>query len=407
MIEILLRSRLRWYALATGRLLLRRWQALLLTLAVLAPMGVSLLSQVKSLAFPVLLLMSPEDSFAWRYTYICTMQALAVIWIMMQRDQVGGGEFMQYAQSLPLTRKQRSTVDLLIVSTANSPLFLMPIAAICWFFVQDQSAFAWLLHCLFILVFLVLMTITQLQALHRQYTAWTGIAFANILLAWAPGSSPTAQLILLGLTLASVGLWESVVPAPAHIPFVRALQNSFFKALSMASLSRVHPAAFIPLHFLLRQSLAETLGKVVVSIGIAALALGLMAVWEYDERIVPLAVIALACIALVISGLYRDLHMAHSAARPIVAALPLPDKWERKFDTALLMLLGMPFAAVLGSVIVFHHARLLAAVLLASATYVALIGILRLPQVNAERQAVFLSSVSAALWAVLTLFVHL
>ena len=407
MIEILLRSRLRWYALATGRLLLRRWQALLLILAVIAPMGVSLLSQVKSLAFPVFLLMSSDDSFAWRYTYICTVQSLAVLWIMMQRDQVSGGAFMQYAQSLPLARSQRRTVDLLIVSTANSPILVMPIAAICWFYAQDESAFAWLLHCLFILVFLVLMTITQVHALDRKYTGWTGIALANILLALAPGASPTAQLILLALTPASVGLWAFVVPSSARLPFVRALQGRFSQSFLRASLSRVHPAAFIPLHFLLSQSLAETLGKVVVAVGIAALALGMMAVWDYDERIVPLAVIALACIALVISGLYRDLHRAHSAARPIVAAFPLPDKWERKFDNALLMLLGMPFAAVLGSVIVFHHPQLLATVLLASATYVALIGILRLPQVNAERQAVFLSSVTAALWAALTLTVHL
>ena len=49
MTTILLFARLRWYALATGQLLLRRWQALLLILAILAPASTPLLSQVKSL----------------------------------------------------------------------------------------------------------------------------------------------------------------------------------------------------------------------------------------------------------------------------------------------------------------------------------------------------------------------
>ncbi len=404
---MLLRKRLRWYALATGCLVLRRWQALLLILGLFAPMGVSLLSQLKSLAFPVLLLMAPEDSFVWRYTYICALQALAVIWIMMQRDQVSGGAFMQYAESLPLSRQQKHAVDALLVSTANSPLFLMPVAAICWFYVQDGGTFAWLLHCLFILVFLLLMTFGQLKALDRQYTAWAGIAVANISLAAAAGGGQAAELILLGCALAIARPWAAIVPASIHLPYRRALHRRFSTVFSKASFSRVHPAAFIPLHFLLRQSLVQSLAKIAVALGIATVALGLMAVWDYDERIVPLAVIALACIALVISGLYRDLHMAHDAAQAIVGAFPLPDKWERKFDTALLMMLGLPFAAVLGGVIVFYHARLLAAVVLASATFLGLIGILRWPQVNAQRQAVFLSSVTAALWAVLTLSVHL
>lgn len=407
MIEMLLRKRLRWYALATGRLLLRRWQALALLLGLLAPIGVSLLSQLKSLALPVLLLMSPEDSFAWRYMYICALQAFAAIWILMQRDQVSGGEFMQYAESLPLSRLQKRAVDVFVVSTANSPLFLMPVAAICWFYVQDKGPFAWLLHCLFILVFLILMSFAQLNALGRKYTAWAGIAVANISLAAAAGAGQTEQLILLGGALASVALWTVIVPVNAHLPYLNALRRMWSTVFSKASLSRVHPAAFIPLHFLLRQSFVQSVTKIAVALGIAAVALALMAVWDYDERIVPLAVIALACIALVISGLYRDLHRAHDAARAIVGAFPLPEKWERKFDTALLMTLCLPFAAVLGSVIVFHHASLLAAVVLASATFLGLTGILRWPQVNAERHAVFLSSVSAALWAVLTLSVHI
>jgi hypothetical protein len=80
--------RLRWYAVSTGRLLLRRWQALLLAFGVLAPV---LFTSVETLAYPLSLLSNPEHSLAWRFGYLLALCALAVLWALMQRAGRGQG----------------------------------------------------------------------------------------------------------------------------------------------------------------------------------------------------------------------------------------------------------------------------------------------------------------------------
>jgi hypothetical protein len=165
-----------------------------------------------------------------------------------------------------------------------------------------------------------------------------------------------------------------------------------------AAPARLHPAAFVPLNYLVRQAPVETFGKLAVASAVTAAALGLMAIWEYDDRCAGLAVITLAIVAVAISGLYRDLMMAHRATLPLVAGLPLPAHWARKFDHAVLMLAGAPFAVVIGGVVAFHQPHRLAPMLLLGAAFPGLIAVLRLPQVHTERQAVVLSAVIAALW---------
>ena len=63
----LLTHRLRWYATTTARLLLRRWQAAVLFLGLSAALGSSLLSNIATLAYPLLSLLAP--------TMICSSAA--------------------------------------------------------------------------------------------------------------------------------------------------------------------------------------------------------------------------------------------------------------------------------------------------------------------------------------------
>ena len=397
MASILLRSRLRWYAVSTGRLLLRRWQALLLALAVLAPAGASALTQVESLGWPVIALLSPGLGTGWRLSCLCLYQALAAIWVLMQRRQIDGGEFMAYARSLPMPPRQARLADVLVLLAANSPLLLLPAAALVWFFARD-GALAFALHGLFVAHLVILAAATQLACLDRRYARLGAIALANVPLAAAPGASPYVQAILLAATLPGAWLAGRHLSGPLFQPLLDAIQRWAFHAARKAAPARLHPAAFIPLNYLIRQAPAQTLGKLAAACAVTAAALGLMAVWEYDGRIGGLAVITLAIVALVISGLYRDLQMAHRAASPLVAGLPLPPNWARRFDHLVLMLAGAPFALAIGGVVAFHQPQRLLPVLVLGAAFIGLIGVLRLPQVHAERQAVVLGSVIAALW---------
>ncbi|MGI4719422.1 MAG: hypothetical protein ACRYGO_06230 [Janthinobacterium lividum] len=399
--SILLRRRLHWYALATGRLVLRRWQALLLALAVLAPAGASALSQAETLGWPVLVLLAPEHGPLQRYALLCLYQALAVMWALMQRDAIDGGDFMRYAQSLPLSPVRIRAVDVLVLLTANSPLILFPAAALYSLSAQDASvpAFA---HCLFITHLLVLAVFAQLACLERAYPRLGALALANLPLAAAPGAGPTVQLLLLALTLPCAWLTARYLSAPLFQPLFHIVRRTSSSALSSMPLAGRHPAACIPLHYLLRQAPAEAIGKLAAAAAITAAALALMALWVYDDRIVVLAVIVLGVVAFVISGLYRDLQMAHRAALPLVAGLPLPPNWARRFDHAVLMLAGTPFAALVCGTVAYHRPQQLLPVLLLGAAFFALVGVLRLPQVHTERQTVVLGSVIATLWAIVS-----
>jgi hypothetical protein len=406
MLGMLLRGRLRWYALATGRLLLRRWQALLLVLAILAPAGVSLLTQVQSLAFPILLFTSPEHGPIWRYAYLLTLQALATIWAMMQRDQICGGEYMLYAESLPVARRHRRLVDVLILFVASSPLFLPLVAAAAWFYAQEDTLLAKAVHTFFILDFALLMIVVELAALERMYRTWIVVAAADILIITALVSdSQPVQLTLLGAAPIVAYLLALVLPARLRIFSSKIPRHDLAANPFQISFIHFHPAALISLNFLLKQSLSTLLGKVMVATAIAAATIGLMTVWEYDERAFPMSIIGLAGTALTISSLYRDLNRAHALAATFMDALPLPRKWSDKFDMAMTVSLGLPFGVVIISFALFHQTALSAATAFGvMAAFVALLSFLRLPQVYTERHSVFLSAVTAVLWAVITIF---
>lgn len=401
MSSILLRSRLHWYALATGRLVLRRWQALILAVAVLAPAGASALSQAETLGWPVLALLSSEHGIVQRYALLCLYQALAVAWALMQRDPIDGGDFMCFAHSLPLSPAGKRKIDTIILLVANSPLLLFPLAALAWLFAR-HGVFAASLHGIFIVQFLALAVAAQLACLERAYVRLGALAIANLLLAAAPSAGPAVQVLLLAAALPCAWLAARYLSAPLFQPLLGIVQRKPWTRAFGGLPADGHPAARIALHYLLRAARAETFGKLALAAAVTAGATALMALWEYDERINILAVIVLGVVALVISGLYRDLHMAHQAARPLVGALPLARHWTHKFDHAVLMLIGAPFAVFICATVAFHQPQQLLPVLMLGASFFGLLALLRLPQVHAQRQTVVLGTVIAMLWGVVS-----
>ena len=278
----LLRYRLRWYAISTACSLLRRWQALLLLCGILASANVSLLTHVKSLATPLLALLSPGHGAAWHFGYLILLQAVAVMWALMPREQIGGGAFMQYAGSLPFTGRLRRLVDTVVLVLAETPL-LVPGRG------EGHLQAAQLLS---MPVVGLLALAAQLAVLDRRRLAWIVVAACNLLLAAAINTgfqagacvlAGMAACVLLAMPLPSASVRWQALPARAGAPFAAPLA---------AMGERVHPALRISATILFRQRRSETVGKALVAGCIAAAALALMQVFEHDARAFGVAVLA-------------------------------------------------------------------------------------------------------------------
>ncbi|MEO7496110.1 MAG: hypothetical protein ABIT83_02860 [Massilia sp.] len=395
----LLRFRLRWYAVSTARVLLRRWQALLLAFGVLAAANSTLWSHLNSLATPLMLLLAPGHGAAWRFGYLLVLQAVAVMWALMQREQIGGGAFMRYAGSLPLSARYRRGVDLTVLLLADSPLLLVLVSAM----IVGVKAHAPGATVMLMVGLGLLALAAQLGALERRRLAWLAVAAADLLLAAAIGTPYQMPACGLAALLAAALLAAHLPPVHARWRMAAGRLGAAFAARLSACAMRLHPAILISFSVLLRQRRAELTGKALGAACIAALALGLMRVFDYDARAVTVAVMAQTFIALSFSGLYRGLQMAHQDAARYFAALPLRPAWWRRFDIASLATLALPFLAAPGAVLLLQHAGSPARMFGAVAASVALLAVLRAPQLFNERHAVVLSSVVAALWCAVTL----
>ncbi|MEQ1619763.1 MAG: hypothetical protein ABL919_00055 [Methylococcales bacterium] len=306
---LLLRYRLHWYTIATARLLLRRWQAVLLVISLLQPLGgPGPLADIAVLPFSVLL--ASEHGFWWRFIYIVMLQILWAVWAMMQREQIGGGAFMHYAQSLPLPLAVHRRTNLIVLLLADSPLLLMVTATGIFFGMREADSAVLSADYLYLLAMTLLFLTAQLGALDRSYALWV-ILPADLLLAGALGSSAVQLKIVLLVALCFIGTAAVSGRIPV-MPVKRytALWYALGDRLSQVLLARLHPALQISVCMLFRQRYSEMLSKSISSALIIAAAIGLMDVWHYDGRALPFTHIALAGIALSVSGLYRGMHMS-------------------------------------------------------------------------------------------------
>ncbi|ATQ73377.1 hypothetical protein CR152_01775 [Massilia violaceinigra] len=394
-----MRFRLRWYAVSTARVLLRRWQALVLLCGILASANMSLFSNVDALATPLLVLLSPEHGAAWRFGYLMVLHAIAVMWALMQREQITGGAFMAYARSLPFTERYRRRVDTIVLVLADSPLLVPLVCALLVVSVgHGQGA-----NFLLMLVVGLLALAAQLGALDRRRLAWIAVAAGNLLLA-AVVHTPfqAGACVLVGLGACALLAMRLPRAAPRwQDAFGRA--GAPLAALLVAMSRRLHPAILISAGVLFRQRRSEVIGKAMGAGCIAVAALALMKVFDHDGRAVGAAVIAQVLMALSISGLYRGLQMAHVDAAGYFAALPLRRAWWRMFDIVVVVTLALPFLAIPGVALLVHHVASPVSIIASAASSVALLCVLRVPQLFNERHAVVLSSIVAGTWGAFTI----
>jgi len=400
----LLHYRLRWYAAATARLLLRRWQGLLLAVGLLASAGTTVFDNIAILNRPLLALLAPGHGFAWRFGYLLALQLAAVLWAAMQRAQIEGGGFMAFAGSLPFSPRQRRQVDLAVLVLADSPLLLMVAGSIAVTAAHRHAAPHVVPHVLLLIDVALLALVAQLAALERRPLGWAGALLACVVL--AAGFRTGLALWLNALVVAAAWLALRRAPWPAW-PLAgqrRRLPFADWPGRLLRLLAGRHaPALRVSLAILLRERRGEAIAKLMSTAAVFAGGFALMQLFDYDDRARIVALLAQGLIALTLSGVYRGLHMAHLASAGYTAALPAKPAWSRGFDLATVLGFGLPLLAVPAFAACVLAGLPPLRALTSIASYLALLAALRAPQLFHERHAVVLSTIVAGCWTVATI----
>ncbi|WP_426210224.1 hypothetical protein [Massilia sp. TWP1-3-3] len=391
--------RLLWYKNATAQLLMRRWQTILLAVGTMAPVGGSLLGVA---AYPVLALLAPEHGVAWRVGAIGLWQGCWALWAMMQRDQLHGGVFTDYARALPIGRRTWRAVDLVVLFLADTPLLIPFVAALIAVLFKHAMPWEVIKGTMLIAFLLVTQLCAQIAILQNRPQVVPSFLAINLWVAIALALPPLCAA--LGVTIA---LGASLVALVADVPAMPRRANDALRGLLLPLGRRLSwlfqqlpPHVRLSLAILYRQHYSIMLGKFFTCMLVLFTCLGLMSVWQYDYRCLPTAVIASTLIALASSGLYRPLEMAHEAARSLSGALPLRARWSVAPDTVAILSFGLPF--VLALVWTLHSRVGLPALsaLVYVASFMLLSTVLRWPQLFSSRHAVVSSSLLAVLWTV-------
>ncbi|PUE53045.1 hypothetical protein B9Z45_13180 [Limnohabitans sp. 2KL-17] len=394
MIYRLLTLRLRWYSEATALLLLRRWQAIVLVLGVF---GGSLLVESSHL---VLALLDERHGLAWRLGAIGLWQGCWCLWALMQIDQIRGGRFRDFAQSLPLTPRHWRATDLLVLLVSNTPLLLPFFAAA--FVLGARQGLSWeaLRGGLLIVFLLASQFVCQLSAMQGRIRGLGALVVADV---WVAGAlsmhGPMAAALLApAATGALWSLWGEVPALPLGAAALFSRVHRLWMSLSRRLIARLPPLIRLALAILYRQHRSSMFGKLFSCLLVVFVAEGLMSIWAYDGRSLPMALIAAGLVAMSISGLYRHLQMAHDEARPFTAALPMRRGWTVPGDTLAVLSFGLPFVLAMVGLLWWHAA--LSAELAAGfvSSFALLVVVLRRPQLSSSRNAVLSTALVVGLW---------
>lgn len=398
----LLRLRLKWYTQATGRLLLRRWQVIALASGILAPLGSALLDMA---AVPVLVLLDPTSGGGLQLLVLILWQVFWALWALMQGEQIRGGAFAHYLQSLPVSPGTWRRIDLVILLIADTPLLIQQLSAAAILVSRPHTEGALLQGGLLLMYLLCSQLSAQQVALIGKVRVMSTFMLMNLLvvlvLALPPVYSAVALVLPVAASLYALSCGVPVLPMRWHLvarSVVQPLQPANF-----AARQRLPANVQTSLGIVYRQHLSALLGKVLLCTLITLASLVLMRVWRFDVRCLPLALITSALISLNVSGLYRFLYQAHESAASFIVALPLERRWWRLGDIVAVLSFGLPFALVLGAVLWFQVGVPTPTILGYLASFALMLSLLRGLVLYSARHAVVLSSVFASLWTAATL----
>ncbi|MEY2334999.1 hypothetical protein [Acidithiobacillus ferrianus] len=396
----LTRWRLRWYASATGRVLMRHWQVFVLAGA-LVPGGMPVGKLLMGLSYPLLAALHGGHDVAWHWWRLVAIQGLALAWVMVQRRHIDGGAFMVYARSLPLSVNQRRRVDLSVLLPANS-LLLVPVVALV---VVAPTGLLGATSTPFLVATVCVMTglvlLAELAALERQLAALFTFGLADALLSWSLSRpvDPASWLALGGAVL--VGASFLVLRHPLQASLQTWIRCRVIPSLpgGRQLFSFLSPAWRLQAQALWVRHPGGTVLRTASVLALALVADWLMRKFAFDARALPTAILGMAAIALITSGLYRILQSAHRPVQPYLHALPLPKRFWALQDTAFVAAFGaLPLAVLLAPMLIHLHASV-GTILALALAYFTLLALLRLPLVHGGRQAVLLGVILAGTWS--------
>lgn len=383
--------RLRFWAMSTAQAALRHWQFFALFVVLLVPIGTPLHGVLLVIASPLLHVLHEGQGVWYHFWRLCAIQALALGWILIQAHAVRGGAFMAWATSLPLSRAQRRVADVMVLLAANT-LLLLP-----WIAMLSLAPGSVLGHGFATmaggLVFTGLVLLAQQGVIEGRGSAVLPILGADFALSLGLSGQPAMPLwtgvlvaILLGassLTIQSKRLFQKLRPGIARhgLP-------SLLRALS--------PVRRIQIKALFSQG-----STAVRCLVLAVMVLGaerLMSAFRFDGRVLPTLVLALSVIALVVSGFYRTLYLAHGPMSRYLRSLPLPPRFWSRQDHVFVAIIGMlPLVPLLWAS--WAHIPVGGFVPALVVGYFLLLAGLRLPVIHGGRQALLLAFLMAAGWS--------
>ena len=394
MVLELTRLRLRWYALATRRVLMRHWQIFIIA-GLFVPLGTPIGKLVLAMAYPLIAMLSRGRDPAWYVWRLAMIQGLAWAWVMVQRRNIAGGDFMRYAHALPVSRGMLRSVDLAILLLVDS-LLLVPFFAVLM--VASFTA-AWMPHGGDLLassgVLLALGLLIQLALLEgRLVRMLPFLMVADFTLGWALSMPPSwLASLAIGASLLVPMLFLLAMPPAAGPPWPRGKQEYV-----SGSTRWLHPAWRTQLQALWVQQRGGTSLRLGAALVVALASDGLMRVFAFDARALPAAILAMGWVAFILGGTYRALHGIHRPMQAYLRSLPLPRRYWALQDIALVLALGsLPLVVLLLPVLTQTETSNLTVGVL-TLTYWGLLAMMRLVFVYGGRQAVLLGVMLAGAW---------
>jgi hypothetical protein len=390
----LVRLRFHWYIRTSGELVLRHWQWIALACLIVPgpPVVAVFLNTASLLAASVSPALGPEQHFL----VAVVIDVAAVLWILPQRCALSGGPFMRYAGALPLPRGVRLRVEATLLIAANSVMLVSAGIAAAHMLSSLRDFYA--LCCL--LALLGLAAIAQLAVLTRHHSVLVGIILGNGALAAglaAPASGVRWLLPMIAVSTATIGMLVAE-------PFERTGRWGRFDLgrRSVGAGLRIL-ARRVPVLLIQCKAVAERPAQTIFRIAAAmALALGadrLMAIFHFDGRAFPTAILAMAAISLLLAGFYRILSDARSAMANYLAALPLPPHYWPVRDTKFVLLLNSVPLVILLSPQVMRGLLSLLIIFGLAVAYQVLLALLRWPVIHGGRRSLLYGVLLTALWS--------
>lgn len=387
-------QRLRWYTRASGNLVLQHWQVFVL--ACLVVPGPPVIALLALLATFLQSSVSPALSAAHRFPLALAIDAVAILWIMPQRQALSGGPFMRFVATLPTPRGVRLAVEGTLLAVANNAILLS--AAIAAARMSAGGANAFEFGCF--AEFLAAAALAQQAMLDRRFLALAGVVAADLSIALGMESNATFErglwlggaIVCLGAGAAIGYRFDRIFPRKW-----RALGARPSK-WAVAAMSGHAPALLIQCKVLCAMPVQATL-RLGAAITLALGANRLIAIFQFDSRSLPTAILAMALIGLLLAGLYRTLFNAHKTMARYQATLPVVRSYWAVRDTGFVLLLnGVVLVILLAPQIVQGLASLAVLAALATAAQ-ALLVVFRWPTLHAGGGRLIYSIVLAGIWS--------